>query len=228
MGSHLFKKNLLEYVYRAERFLTRHNPEHLWNRDARFSRLMREIRNRTLVDFKRCWMLYQFASVAADLPGEIAELGAWRGGTAKIIAFVTAKSGKPIHLFDTWTGLPATTGPRDPMQAGELCDASLEDTRAFLGSDPRIRFYPGLFPDTAAGLADRTFCFVHLDADIYKSTRDACLFFYPRTVAGGYLIFDDYGFPSCRGVREAVDEFFLDKPEKPLYLTTGQCVVIKR
>lgn len=228
MSLHLFKKNLLEYVYRAERFLTHHNPEHLWNCDARFNRLMQEIRNRTLVDFKRCWMLYQFASVAVDLPGEIAELGTWRGGTAKLIATVTAASGKPIHLFDTWTGLPATVSAHDPMRVGELNNVSLDGVRAFLGSDPRIRFYPGLFPGTAAGLADRIFCLVHLDADIYQSTRDACAFFYPRTVAGGYLIFDDYGFPSCRGVREAVNEFFVDKPERPLYLTTGQCLVIKK
>lgn len=33
----------------------------------------------------------------------------------------------------------------------------------------------------------------------------------------------DYGFPSS-----AVDAFFHDKPETPIYLATGQCLVIKK
>lgn len=39
------------------------------------------------------------------------------------------------------------------------------------------------------------------------------------------MIFDDYGFASCPGARMAVDEFFRDKPDRPCYLPTGQCVV---
>ena len=41
------------------------------------------------------------------------------------------------------------------------------------------------------------------------------------------MIFDDYGFPSCPGARQAIDEYFMDKPEKPLILATGQAVVFK-
>jgi len=46
-------------------------------------------------------------------------------------------------------------------------------------------------------------------------------------VTGGCMIFDDYGFPSCPGARRAVDEAFADKPEIPLCLPTGQCMVVK-
>jgi hypothetical protein len=41
------------------------------------------------------------------------------------------------------------------------------------------------------------------------------------------MVFDDYDFPSCPGARIAVDEFFFDKPEFPIVLPSGQCVVIK-
>jgi len=41
------------------------------------------------------------------------------------------------------------------------------------------------------------------------------------------MIFDDYGFPTCPGAQQAVDEFFEDKPEVPLVLTTGQALVFK-
>ncbi len=40
------------------------------------------------------------------------------------------------------------------------------------------------------------------------------------------MVFDDYGFESCPGAKQAVDEFFADKNERPWYLPTGQCVVI--
>ena len=71
-----------------------------------------------------------------------------------------------------------------------------------------------------------SYCFVHVDADIYRSVCDCCAFFYPRLVQGGMMLFDDYGFATCPGVRKAVDEFFADKSHKPLYLPTGQALVI--
>ncbi len=41
------------------------------------------------------------------------------------------------------------------------------------------------------------------------------------------MVFDDYGFPSCPGARKAVDEFFSDKEEFPLYLPSGQCFIVR-
>jgi len=41
------------------------------------------------------------------------------------------------------------------------------------------------------------------------------------------MIFNDYGYPSCPGVEKAVNDFFDEKIETPIYLPTGQCVVIK-
>jgi len=42
------------------------------------------------------------------------------------------------------------------------------------------------------------------------------------------MMFYDYGFLSCPGVKKAVDDFFTDKKETPLYVATGQCLVIKQ
>jgi O-methyltransferase len=42
------------------------------------------------------------------------------------------------------------------------------------------------------------------------------------------MLFDDYGFYTCPGAKMAVDEFFADKSEMPIYLLGGQCFVIKQ
>lgn len=77
-----------------------------------------------------------------------------------------------------------------------------------------------------SNLADRI-AFAHIDLDIYQSILDSCRFIYPRLSPGGVIVFDDYGFMSCPGAREAVDRFFADKLEIPLVLPTGQAIVIK-
>lgn len=41
------------------------------------------------------------------------------------------------------------------------------------------------------------------------------------------MVFADHGFGTCPGIRNAVDEFFKEKNEKPIYLPAGQCIVMK-
>ena len=42
-------------------------------------------------------------------------------------------------------------------------------------------------------------CWAHIDVDIYQSVRDCISFIYPRLSPGGFMIFDDYGFPKLPG-----------------------------
>lgn len=71
--------------------------------------------------------------------------------------------------------------------------------------------------------------FMHLDVDIYESTRCALEFLDHRLVKGGVVVVDDYGFVTCPGVKRAVDEFVLDKPRYfSLQLPTGQNVLVRR
>jgi O-methyltransferase len=92
----------------------------------------------------------------------------------------------------------------------------------------RFAFYPRFFPDTAGPVRANVFSLVHCDADIYQSVKASCEFFYPRLVGGGAMVFDDYGFNTCPGAKQAVDEFFAGLPEQPVYLPTGQAFVVKR
>lgn len=206
----------------------RPSPIHLWDEDGHFNNVYQQVLGFTLVSKQRCFMIFEFAKQAAALPGDVAEVGVYRGGTAKLLAKVFEPTQKPLHLFDTFSGTPTTDPIKDPYyKAGIFGDVSLRNIQAFMVDCRNLHFYQGLFPDTAKPIENKTFCFVHIDVDIYKSVKDCCQFFYPRLERGGLMIFDDYGDLSCPGAKLAVDEYFSDKPEKPCYLPTGQCIVIR-
>ena len=90
-----------------------------------------------------------------------------------------------------------------------------------------MHFHKGFFPDTAGPVADNKFCLVHVDVDIYQSVRDCLEFFYPRLVSGGFMVFDDYEGKNCPGVRKAIDEFLVDKPEVQIATAPFQCMILK-
>ncbi|GAH92634.1 unnamed protein product, partial [marine sediment metagenome] len=88
------------------------------------------------------------------------------GGTGKLIAKTCPK--KPIHLFDTFSGMPATDETKDKHRQGDFNDTSLKSVKKYLGDCENIRFYQGFFPDTSGPVANTKFCFVHIDVDIYQ------------------------------------------------------------
>ena len=200
-------------------------PLPLWNEDGAFMRIFSKI-DHTLVDHSRCYVLYQLAKQASALPGDLAEVGVYKGGTAKLLALSTERAKKAVHLFDTFAGMPPADAAVDHHHEGDLGDTSLEAVQRHLRDCDNVRFYAGFFPATAGPVENLRFCLVHVDADIYQSVKDSCKFFYPRMEVGGIMVFDDYGFSSCPGARKAVDEFFAGKPEFPVYLPSGQCMVV--
>jgi O-methyltransferase len=195
-----------------------------------FQKIMGKIRGTTLVTEDRCYIIYSLCLNCVHLQGDFAECGTYKGGTAFLIADTMKASagGRQLHLFDTFTGMPNTAIQGvDHHKSGDFADTSLDRVKRYLSQFPFVVFHPGLIPATFAAAKDRAFSFVHIDVDIYQTSQDCCEFFYPRMVRGGTMLFDDYGFPQCRGMRKAVDEFFLNKDETPISLPTGQCLVIK-
>lgn len=203
----------------------------LWERDEGFLKSHRLTTGITLVDTLRCYMLYQFVRATADLPGDIAEVGVYKGGTARLIVDASRGRKVAIRLFDTFAGLPSTADPaRDIHKVGGFSDTNADSVAAMFAQDPRVSLHVGYFPDSAErdSLAASNYSFVHVDVDIFRSVLDCANWFYPRLCKGGVLVFDDYGFPSCPGAKLAVDEFFATKPDRPIYLPTGQCIVLKQ
>src|SRR3989338_3807176 len=168
--------------------------------------LIRQIQKETdmvLSDLDAC-QIYDTVQKTEKVDGVIAEVGVYKGGSAKLIREVTQK---PLHLFDTFEGLPSLCEHDDPGQfhKGDY-SASLESVKNYLKDYTNISFYKGVFPSGVEPVRSKRFSFVHLDVDIYESTLNCLEFFYPRMSKGGVIISHDY--PDSRGVKKAFDEFF--------------------
>ncbi len=110
-----------------------------------------------------------------------------------------------LHLFDTFAGLPEPDPEgRDQHIAGRFA-ASVVEAVTPLQSAP-ITVHVGRFPDSIQGMTLPPLAMVHVDGDLYWSTRHALEVFWPVLVPGGVMVFDDYATEDCPGVRRALHE----------------------
>lgn len=200
-----------------------------WDGDPDFCRYFDLIRGHTLVDRKRCWILLQTMRQALCLDGGFAEFGVFRGGTALLAAHVLrdAADTRVLRLFDSFAGMPKTS-EGEAFDSGDFSGTSKEMVQALVETvRANTVVHAGFFPASFAGLEAEKFAFAHIDVDLYQSILDCVEYVYPRLVPGGFMIFDDYGFPSCSRAREATESAFRNRPERPIYLPTGQALVVK-
>jgi len=202
----------------------------LWVSDP-FATIFKKItlpgQERTLVSKDRCWNIYSFCKHCSVIGGDFVECGVYKGGTAYIIANAISDD-TVLHLFDTFDGMPelANNDPA-PEKSGDY-KSNFDDVVSFLSGFNNICFYRGVMPETFKTVNVPKVSFLHVDVDLYASTRDVFGFFYDKMVIGGVILCDDYGFPGyADAAKRAVDEFFIDKKETPIYLPTGQCLIIK-
>jgi O-methyltransferase len=159
----------------------------------------------------------------SKIPGDIAEVGAFEGVSAKLLA--TTDGRRTLHIFDTFEGLPKPGGKDSTGFYSGQYRASEEEVKKYL-KDFNVRIYKGYFPATAGPITDKTFAFVHLDVDLYESTKACLEFFYSRMALGGIILTHDYAARD-EGVYQAFQEFFADKPEPVIELGGNQGIVVK-
>ena len=144
-----------------------------------------------------------------NVEGDLAEVGVFQGGTAKMIKDIIPD--KPLYLFDTFCGLPDTLIPEDIKHKQYVGGCATDESFVtdLLKDYSNVKIVKGIFPQTSDIIKDKRFSFVHLDTDIYKSTMDGLEFFFPRMNKDGIILIHDY--PHHPGVMKATDEFLKDK-----------------
>ena len=216
---------------------TEFNPKVVWwNNEHWLSRFERHLRPdagpngasdwRRILD--RRFTLAQFAGLAARLRGHTAECGVFTGVSSAVICEVLHDSyrEKERHWgFDSFAGLPEPT-PSDgtAWRSGDLT-AGHAAAQRHLSEFIFCELIQGWIPKSLQICSELCFRFVHIDLDLYEPTVSALTFFYPRLVEGGLIVLDDYGFRSCPGARQAVDEFLQQTTVPFVELTTGQAVL---
>lgn len=172
--------------------------------------------------------------VVRGVEGDLAELGVYRGFTARLIHHYLPE--RPLHLFDTFEGFNSRDVEAEKEKtslvanAGHFGDTSLERARAYVGPvNQNVHFHKGLFPDSIPeGFGARRFALAHLDADLYEPITEGLRFFYPRMSPGGLIVVHDYN--AWLGARQAVDDYFADKPEVPVPMPdkSGSALIVKQ
>lgn len=194
-------------------------------KDPAVIKLFKEIHRdqRSLLSAFEQYLIYSVARAQSKMPGAMAEVGVFRGGSAKLICEV--KGDKPLYLFDTYEGLPPSSEADRGVHRENQYACSLEEIQQYLDDYENLHYHKGLFPDSAADVPEQTYCFAHFDVDLYEGTRGCLEYFYPRMVPGGIMISHDYGI--LAGVEKAFHEFFVDKPEEIIDQPTTQCMIVK-
>lgn len=159
---------------------------------------------RALIDHRKLIQVRRFVMETNGLEGDLAELGVYRGGVARVIAHFM-RPGSRLHLFDTFEGIPEDDAAPGGHRKGDFA-TSFEEVQELLAGLP-VTFYRGWFPGPLPPEGTR-FRFAHVDMDTYQSTLAALDYLIPRMVPGGILLFDDYGWHMCQGVQCALHEFF--------------------
>lgn len=165
------------------------------------------------------------------LNGCVAEVGVYRGEFAKFIS--QAFPEKKLYLFDTFEGfdekdVKVETDNKLSLGNQDFSQTSIDEVLAKMTIKENCIVKKGYFPDSLDGLEEE-FCFVSLDADLYKPILDGLAYFYPRLQKGGYIFVHDYNnelYPGAQlAVREYCQEFNI--PYFPLTDAWGTVAISK-
>jgi len=144
-----------------------------------------------------------------QVAGQVAEVGVFKGEFAKLLNRLMPE--RTLYLFDTFEGFhPEDVSVEQNSNFSEgnqdFSNTSVDSVLAKMVKPENCVVKKGYFPQTAEGLEDR-FCFVSLDADLYKPIYDGLHYFYPRLEPGGYIFIHDYNNDAYKGAREALRQF---------------------
>ena len=166
--------------------------------------------------------LYKAVKYTADIVGDIAEVGVYKGGSAKVIC--EAMGNKTLYLFDTFSGLPPL-GQEDidgnVFTEGDYA-VSVEEVTEYL-KEYDVRISVGEFSTTNCEVNNIRFSLVNIDVDLVKSIIDCLEFFYPRVNNGGIILVHDY--MDFYEVYKIVNKFYQYKPELRIELANQHMII---
>lgn len=230
MMSMAFRAHPKEKVYSVQIPENFYSP---WLVDSAFRDLKKAIANYTFLDDYKLYEIWKLIEQVKHLPGDILEVGVWRGGSGCLMAKKCAleKIDATVFLCDTFQGLVKTSANDSNYTGGEHADTSVELVEQLLLANGlnNAKILRGIFPDdTAREIAGRKFRLCHIDVDIYQSAKETFQWAWPRLVPGGIVVFDDYGGLLTDGVTKMINEIAVADDRVFIHNLNGHGVMIKR
>jgi len=130
------------------------------------------------------WALQQIAS-DLQAPGPVVECGVYHGFS---LAQLAASTKRPIHGFDSFEGLPEEWKPGEPA-------GSYSTQGQIPSTSAHVKLHRGWFEDTLPDFANQlkeSIALLHVDCDLYSSTRTVLSTLGPKLCPGSLLVFDDF------------------------------------
>jgi len=173
--------------------------------DAAFQRSCREVAGLTLLDTPRLANLWSLCRLTNPL-GHIIEVGSFKGGGALHLSNSCPE--RKIIACDSFEGFERLDAQLDRNFSQEMFkDTSRQRVEELFRSRGRaFQVIAGFFPQSCAGIDLGPISFVHLDADIYKSTIESLEYLSGCTTERSLIVLDDF-FRRADGVNKAVGEF---------------------
>ena len=204
-----------------------------WVRDKDFMETYLNTIGTTLIGIDRCFNLWKLVREAEKLPeGNYLEVGVYRGGSSLLINKRKQLLGSSACLYacDTFEGV-VKAGPKDNIYKGGEHSVSISFAEnLFKRFDMKnFKIMKGTFPeeDVFRELDHQKFRFCHIDVDVYQSAKDATEYLFPKLVSGGIIVYDDYGFYNCEGIRQLIYEQEVLPDRLVNCNSNGQALIIK-
>lgn len=173
------------------------------------------------VSDKETAILLELLNSTADVPGDVVELGCYKGDTSLLLEKALERSPalksqpeKHLWLYDSFEGLPAKTKEDssvagDNFKAGELLVTKREVVMRFKKAGlkvPRIRknFFENLDPEQDF---PELVSFAFLDGDLYGSIRTSLELVWKKLDKNATVVVHDYNNPELPGVSKALEEW---------------------
>lgn len=117
-------------------------------KDPHIVGLLREIHDekRSLLSAFEAFIVYSLARSLRTRPGDFAEVGVFKGASAKLIS--EAKGDKRLRLFDTFEGLPPSSLKDKGVHRVSQYACSLDSVQEYLRGYDNLLFHKGIFPES--------------------------------------------------------------------------------
>lgn len=171
--------------------------------------------NGSLREWQQLVLYMEVMEKTIDIPGEIAEFGVASGTSLRALVRLNnvfnehrpvGPAKKFVYGFDSFEGLPdlnkekdlitnASQSIPDMKKGGFESKGTLKNLEEFVEKENFVKLCKGLFCNTLSDFLIKNphvvFSLIHIDCDVYSSTKEVLDMVLPRLSVGGIVLFDE-------------------------------------